>query len=198
MTLPDIEAVRLKVADRPTLRREEWEADGVLSEVQLKYHPIVALPVLRVWKNNTLQVVDVDYTVDLPSGVVVILPSVPAIESLFVFEFTSVAFSDAEVQHFLDETSSTTLAAANLLLAWSADAARIAQKESLAGGGGYGSMSITTDMRARELRETAKAYFAQYQQYEAQGVAAEYITEVAWTDHMAERMILNDILDRTV
>jgi hypothetical protein len=195
MALSEIAAVRLKTSDQPKLQREEWESDGVLNEIGLEYRPVLASPAPRVWKNNVLQTDVTDYSVNYDYGIIVLV-ALPAAGAIYVFEYSSVVFTDAEVQQFIDEASNTTLAAANLLLAWSADSARIARKESLSGGGGFGSMSITTDMRSRELRETAKAYFEMYQKYENTGVAAEGITEIAWTDHMAERMIFNDLLER--
>jgi len=56
-------------------------------------------------------------------------------------------------------------------------------------------VSITTDMRARELRASAEAYFKQYDLYIASGVPAEYLTEIAWSSEMADRMYYNRLLD---
>lgn len=194
--MSDIDSVRLKVADRPTLRRDEWEADGVMADLRLGYAPLLETPAPRVWKDNSLQTETTHYTIDYSNGVVSIV-SLPAAGAKFVFEYTSVFYSDDEVQDFLDQASgNVTLASAYLLFSWAADAARLARKESLAGGSGYGSVSITTDMRSRELRESAKAYLDTYNKLEGAGAPVEMLTEVAWTEEGAKQMIRNNLLDQ--
>jgi hypothetical protein len=194
VSLTDTQAVRLKASDQPMFHREGWTGDGITSDVKLEFYPILSTPTPKVYKNDTLLVSPINYTIDLDNGIVA-FTVMPVLDDDVVFEYSSIVFTDEEIDWFLTNAGSVTLATVNLLLAWSADAAKGARKESLAGGGGMGSMTISTDMRSRELRETAKAYFTQYQAAENLGVAAEYITEIAWNDFMAERAIYNGLIE---
>ena len=196
MPLTAIQTVRLYTSDRPALQKEEWTTtDGVVAQVALEHLPVLASPVPRVWKNNVLQTETTNYTIDYTNGIVTFLVA-PSVNDIVVIEYSSVVFSDDEVQHFIDAAGgNATLAASNMLFAWAADAARVSRKEALSGGGGIGSMSISTDMRARELRASAQAYRDQYDKYEGTGVPAEGITEIPWTTEMEARIYVNHYLD---
>lgn len=195
MPMTDIDRVRLKIADKAALRRETWDADGTTQDVRLEYAPVLASPPLQAWKNNVLINSPADYSVDLASGIVT-LTALPTVDDTFVFQYSSVVFSDEEIQDTLDHASSSVrLAAHHLLYAWAADAAKLAVKESRSGGGGLGSITIDTSVRAREMRATADAYMKEYQEFEGTGLEAEYLTEVAWTESSARRMVINDALD---
>lgn len=195
MTLTSIEAVRLKAADQPKIHREAWTADGTSSSIQLEFHPILLLPVPRVWAESVLQTETTHYTIDYDNGILT-LTSTPVADTEYVIEYTATVFSDEEIEYFLTEASnSVTKAAALTLYAWAADAAKLAKKESLSGGGGMGSVSLTTDQRARELRASADAYMRQYEMYENAGVPFETITEVPWTEQVEDRVVLNHYLD---
>lgn len=192
MALTDIEAIRLKTSDRAKLRRNVWEADGEASDIKLEFDP--DLSTMRVWKNGGLLTVTTDYVVDTDNGVVHI-NALPAIGDDFTVEYTSVVFTDEELQFFLDEAAgNTTLASAFVLFAWASNAAKNAKKESAAGGGGFGSVTLDLAVRARELREAAKGFLDQYQTFEGKGAAVELITQVGWTDATRDRQILRQLL----
>lgn len=194
MALSDIDSLRVRIADRPSFHREEQAQEETGNTFfRLDFNNILDDPEIIVRKNGTV-VPAADYTLDADNGTVT-FDTAPAVNDNLVFEYTSVVFTTVELQHFLDEAVSPTLAAANVLLAWAADYARLAHRESLSGGAGMGSVTVGVDNRARELRETAKAYYLQYQQFEAAGVAAEGITEVPWNSYMEDRMIVNHLMD---
>lgn len=192
--MSDIDTVRLKVSDRAKLHRDLWSADGDTSDIQLEFSPLLALP--KVWKNNTLLTVIIDYTVDLDNGIVALLV-LPTLNDTLVVEYTSVIYTDAEIQSFLDQASgNVTLASAYLLYAWSVDASKTAQRRSESGGNGLGSISLTTDLAAQQLRASAKAYLDMYNAYGGTGVPAESITEVAWTEFGEQNMLYNWLTDQ--
>lgn len=191
MALTDIEKVRLKTSDREVLRRQQWQADGMASDIKVE---VVDISGVRVWLGGSLLTVTTDYTVDAENGVIHI-NALPNVNDLFTIEYTSVVFTDDEVQLFLDEaTNNTTLAAAFMLYAWSADASKLARKESASGGGGYGAVTLDTSVRAKELREAAKGYAEQYQLFSGTGSPVEMLTQVGWTDEVRRRQIIRHIL----
>jgi hypothetical protein len=190
VALTDIQAIRLKVADQPVFQREQWTADGVTSEIRLGVFPVLADPAPRIWKNSTLLVETTDYTIDYENGIVSFV-TLPSAGDAIVLDYSAVVWTDEEIEYFLGEgAGSTTLATVYMLLAWAASAAKIAKKETLAGGGGLGMTTVDTAVRARELRETAKAYYSQWEKDEGGSVPFEVITEVAWTHMQAERMVV--------
>jgi hypothetical protein len=191
MTLTAIEAIRLKTSDRPVLRRVVWTADGEGQDIKLEFRDASTI---KVWQDDNLLVLAVDYTVDAVNSVVHV-NALPLVNSEFVIEYTSNVFTDEELQLFLDEASGdTTLASAFTLWAWAADAAKLAKKESASGGGGFGAVTLDLAVRARELREAAKGYMDQYQLFEGVGVPVEMLTEVGWTEETRRRMIIRQIL----
>jgi hypothetical protein len=194
VSLTDIEAVRLKIADRPLLHRESAEGDASSTEFRLDNSPIQTLPAPMVWMNNGLLTENVNYTVDYTQGVIT-FASAPLLGADLIFQYTSVVFSDTEIQYYLDTKGNVTLASVELLYAWAADAARGAYKESRSGGGGIGSVTVDTSVKARELRATADALKRQYDQLEGTGSAVEYLTEIAWTESMADRLVVNKIIE---
>lgn len=190
MALTNIEAVRLKTSDQPTIHREAGVGDGQTSEFKMELDQILVSPVSRVWKNNVLLATPTAYTIDLFNGIVTFVV-IPAVNDELIFEYTAAVFTDAEVQFFLDEASSnTTLAAALNLFAWATSAAKLAKKETLAGGGGIGSVTLDLSVRAKELRESAKAYLTQYQTLDGSGYAIDSVTQLAWTTQLAERQLV--------
>lgn len=192
MALTDIQAVRLKTSDRAVLRRNVWQADGEASDIKLEAAP--DLSSVLVWKDGDLLTVTTDYTVDTDNGVVHI-NAVPDVGANFTIEYTSVVFTDDEMQFFLDEAAgNTTLASAFVLFAWAANASKLAKKESAGGGGGFGNVTLDTAVRSRELRESAKGFLTQYQTFEGTGAAVELITQVGWTDATRDRQIIRQIL----
>ncbi len=190
MALTNIEAVRLKTSDQQMIHREAGVGDGETSEFKMELDQILTSPVPRVWKANVLLTTPAAYTIDLTNGIVTFV-TIPAVNVELIFEYTSAVFTDAEVQFFLDEASgNTTLAAALNLFAWAASAAKLAKKETLAGGGGIGSVTLDLAVRSKELRESAKAYITQYQTLEGTGYAIDSITQVAWTSQLAEKQLV--------
>src|SRR4051812_1722304 len=120
MALTDIQAVRVKTSDRPAIIREEWLADGETIDIKLQNNTVLANPAPRVWREGSLIFSPGDYTIDLTYGILH-LATLPIAGTNFDYEYYAVVFSDEEIQHFLSEaTGNTTLAAAFVLLAWSA------------------------------------------------------------------------------
>lgn len=196
MGATEIEAVRRKGGDQPIRHQESKTGDGVSTPFQLQVFPIETTPAIRVWVNNILKVVTTDYTVDAAEGIVTFLAA-PAAGDAIRFEYTAAVWSDTELQLFIDEAgNSTTLATVYMLLALAASAARLAKKETLAGGGGLGAVTLDTAVRAKELRDTAKAYYDQYAKDEGAGVPYEELTEIAWTPFQAMDMVEDQILRR--
>lgn len=190
MALTDIEAVRLKTSDKPTYRRDQTEGDGERTMFHVEHRPVLSTPALKVYVDDVLQVVTTDYTLDATNGIVTFVDT-PSVNSKVVFEYYSVVFTDDEVQLFLTEASGdTTLAAALNLFAWAASAAEMARKESAAGGGGFGSVTMDTAVRAKELRAAAQGFIDQYQMFNGTGQSYEGITTFAWTEQTASRMFI--------
>lgn len=198
MALTDIEGVRIKAADQPVRHQERPQGDGVSTSFQMEVYPIEVSPAIRVWKSGTLLTVTTDYTVNTTEGIVTFTIA-PANGADLRMEYSATVYSDEDVQYFLDAGGgNTTLGAVYMLLAWSANAARIAKKETLAGGGGLGNVTLDTAVRARELRETAKAWYNQWEKDEGGSVPFEEITEIAWTPMQVERMIATRFLRELV
>lgn len=179
MTLSNIEAVRLKAADRSTITREVGVGDAEAFVFKLGHDSILASPDVEVRLNNVIQVGG--YTVDYSSGIVT-FASPPTLNTQIEFTYYWSIYSDAQIQYFLDESSSNvTIAAAKVLLAIAADAAKIAQRQSLAGGGGLGAVTIDTSVAARELRASAKA-LVDLETEIGGSEPAEGLTEINWTE----------------
>ena len=185
MSLTDIQAVRLKSSDKSSLTREEGVGDGQAVYFKLSHAPILSSPDIEIRKNDVVMLTG--FTVDYENGVVTFdtpplgqTSSNDADKLEFVFYWS--IFSDAEVQFFVDDAGGNlTIATAQLLLAIAADASKVAQRQSLAGGGGLGAVTIDTSVTARELRNTAAALIDMEKQT-SEIVPAEGITEPAWTE----------------
>lgn len=194
MALTDTDALRLMAADKPVRHQNLAQGDGVSAAFQLEVYPIEASPAIRVWVNNTLQTVTTHYTVDVAEGIVTFVTA-PALGEELRFEYSATVYSDEEVEHFLSLAGdSVTLGAVYMLLSWSADASRLAKKESLSGGGGLGAVTLDTSVRAREMRLTAEAFYKQWERDEGGSVPYEVITEIAWTPMQAQSMVAEQFL----
>lgn len=179
MSLTDLEAVRLKAADRSTITREEGVGDGTSVYYKLGHDSILSSPAIQIRFNGVTQVGG--YTVDLESGVV-LFTSAPAVNVQIEFMFYWSIFTDNQIQYFLDDSGgNVTIAAAKVLLATAADAAKVAQRQSLAGGGGLGAVTIDTSVAARELRNAAQA-LVQMEAEIGSTVPYEGLTEINWTE----------------
>lgn len=192
MTLSTIERVRRKTGDRPSLRRESNKADGIAQHYKLKMEPVQTSPPPDVWKNDILQTEGADYTVNYEQGIID-FTAVPATNASLVFQYYSVVYTDVDIQDFLDQYSDNpNITAAHILLAWAADIAKLAKRETLQGGGGLGAVTRDTSVAAKELRATAKAlldYEIEYGTTLGTQVPAEGLTEVAWTEQVHQDII---------
>lgn len=178
-----IDAVRLKSSDKSLITREKTTATGEDQYFKLKNTNILASPAIEVTKNGVPLTAGVDYTVDLTQGVISFTVT-PLVGSLLEFTYYWSVFSDVEIQYFLDEAgANTTIATAYLLLAWAADASRLAKRQTLSGGGGLGQVVVDTSVAAKELRATAKALI-DTQADLGESIPAEGWTEIPWTEHM--------------
>lgn len=179
MTLSAIQAVRLKSSDKSVITREEGVGDGSATYFKLANSNIFASPDIEIRINGTLQVAG--FTVNYTDGVVS-FTSAPALGAELEFTYYWSIFSDDEVQYFLDDAgSNVTVATAKLLLAIAADASKVAQRQSMAGGGGLGAVTLDTSVTARELRNTAQALVEMDKDID-QTTPAEGLTEIAWTE----------------
>ena len=179
MSLSDIEAVRLKAADRSALTREEGIGDGVAKIFKLGHESILSSPAIEIRINGVIQ--NSGYDIDLDNGVVT-FAGAPVVNAAIEFTYYWSIFTDAQIQYFLDDSgSNVTIAAAKVLLAIAADAAKVAQRQSLAGGGGLGAVTIDTSVAARELRAAAKALIDMETDI-GTSIPAEGLTEITWTE----------------
>lgn len=191
MTLSDIQAVRLKSSDKSVITRETAKGDGQSVHFKLGHAQIIALPDLEVRVNDAIVVGG--YTVDYANGIVD-FDAAPAINDEIEFIYYWSIFSDDEVQYFLDSGGgNVNVATAWLLLAIAADASKVAQRQSLAGGGGLGAVTIDTSVTARELRNTAQALLEMEKDISSTD-PAEGLTEPVWTEFNYQQMIEQHVI----
>lgn len=193
MVLTDIQAVRLKTSDKSNITREQVTADGESQHFKLERQPVVT-STLQLWVDDVLTTVG--FTVNEIDGVVS-FATAPSVNQQLEFQYYWSIYTDEEVQHFLDESSGNiTVASARLLLALSADAAKLAQRETLQGGGGIGAVTRDTAVTSKELRETAKAFIEHaILVYSLEGVEpADGLTEIPWTTFNLESLLEQDWL----
>lgn len=183
-----IEAVRLKSSDKSVITREKTTGTGEDQYIKLKNTNILTSPAPSVTKNGVALTEGVDYTINYSQGVVT-FTTIPAQGSILEFTYYWSVFSDAEVQYFLDESgANVTIATAHLLLAWAADAARLAKRQTLSGGGGLGQVVLDTSVAAKELRATAKALI-DTQADLGESIPAEGFTQIPWTEQIYQREV---------
>lgn len=188
MTLTSIEAVRLKSSDQSGIERDGSKGDGEADTFKLKHDRILVTPAPMVRKNGTILNLGADYTIDYINGLIT-FAVVPAVNDDLEFTYYWSIFTDDEIQYFLDESSGdVTLATARLLLAWAADAAKLAKRQTLSGGGGLGQAVIDTSVVAKELRATAQALIDTATQLSV-GTPAEGMTEVPWTEQVYHEQV---------
>jgi hypothetical protein len=194
MTLSDIDAVRLKSSDRSTITREQAMGDDTSVYFKLGHAHVLSTPDIEVRVNN---IVISTYTTDYVNGIVT-FDSPPTVTDEIEFVYYWSIFTDEEVDYFLSEAAgNVTRATARLLLAIAADAAKVAQRESQAGGGGLGAVSLDTSVTARELRATAKALIdleGDIASTDAAVDPAEGLTEPAWTEAAYRQGIGQDLI----
>lgn len=155
MSLTDIQAVRLRSSDKSRITREQDTADGVQNYWKLGHSNIFQTPDIQVRLDGVLQVAG--FTVDYVQGIVS-FDSPPANGAELEFVYYWSIFSDDEIQYFIDDAAgNVAIAAAKVLLGIAADASKVAERQTMAGGGGMGSVTLDTSVTARELRNTAQA-----------------------------------------
>lgn len=181
MTFTSIEQVRLKISDKPTITRELTDGDGTGKYFKLGNAPILLAPIPQVRVGGILKTENADYTIDYDQGIVTFSAApTSGAEIDFIYYYT--VFSDSEIEQFLtDGAGNTVVAAAYALYAWAADAAKLAKRYTLSGGGGLGQVVGDTSVTAKELRETAKALIATEKEL-GESIPAEGLTEVSWTE----------------
>ena len=188
MALSSRDRVRSKISDRPQLRRERFTADGESDHFKLVLSPVQASPAPEVWLDGTLQVENTDYTVNYEYGII-LFAAAPAVNQLLIVQYYASVWTDEEIDDYLLQYSdNVNIASAHLLLAWSADAAKLAKRETLSGGGGVGAVTTDTSVAARELRNTANALLEWETEYGTDigtAVPAEGITQIPWTESAA-------------
>jgi hypothetical protein len=188
MTLSAIEAVRLKSADKSVITREQTKGTGDDRFFKMKNTTIMTSPVPEIRQNNVLLTEGADYTINYAQGVIQ-FPANPVVGVDLEFTYYWSIFSDDEIEYFLNAAGSdTTIATAYLLLAWAADAARLAKRQTLSGGGGLGQQVIDTSVAAKELRATAKALIDTAADL-GEAVPAEGFTQVPWTEAIYKREV---------
>jgi hypothetical protein len=176
--ISDIDGVRLKSSDRSTLTREEGIGDDESYIFKMGHNSLLSSPAPEVRIENVVQV---GYTVDYTNGVITFLAP-PAMNDLIEFTYYWSIFTDEQIQYFLDDSGgNVTVASAKVLLAIAADAAKIAQRQSLAGGGGLGAVTIDTSVASRELRAAAKGLLEMEAEISG-NIPAEGLTEIYWTE----------------
>jgi hypothetical protein len=194
MSLTSIEAVRLKSSDKSAITKEEAVGDGVSKFFKLGHAPVMSSPDIEIRINDVIQVGG--FTVDYINGIVA-FAAAPVIGAQIDFIYYWSIFTDNEVDYFLSESGGdVTVATARLLLAIAADAAKVAQRQSLAGGGGLGAVTIDTSVTARELRNTAAALLDQ-KRLEISTAAldpAEGLTEPLWTEFSYQEALAQHII----
>ena len=191
MALSTLERLRRKIGDRSAIRRETSTADGLSTNFKLKLSPVNATPVPQVWLDDTLLTEGVDYSVNYEDGVI-IFSNAPTVNQKLVFQYYAVVWTDVDLQDYLDQYSdNVNISAAHVLLSWAADAARLAKRETLSGGGGLGAVTKDTSVAARELRNTAKALMdweIEYGDTLGSQVPADGLTEIPWTEAAFEEI----------
>ena len=193
MTLDSISAVRLRSSDKSAITRETSTGDGFTQYWKLKQSAILTTPPIEVRNNDVLQTLTSDYTVDQENGIVTFTVA-PVVNDELDFTYYWSVFSDAEIQYFIDDAGgNVTIATAKLLLAWAADAAKIAKRQTLSGGGGLGQAVIDTSVVAKELRATAKALIDTERDL-GESIPAEGFTEVPWTEQIYHRQVDQHII----
>lgn len=196
MAINNRDAVRLRISDKSLLTREVADGMGSNKIYRVQHAPVVNNPPMQIWVNNVAQVLTTDYTLDEANGVVTFVVTPPAGQEI-IFQYYWSVWSDVDLDYFVANASDNVLlASANVLLAWAADAAKIAKRETLQGGPGLGLVTRDTSVAARELREMAKMYLDLYNRQDPEGLdaPADGITEVPWTEQTYNRMLDQEII----
>lgn len=200
VTQAEIDTVRLKTSDQPVIRREKARGDGVTFDWKLELDTILVSPAPEVRINNVLKAEGTDYTIDYVNGVV-FFTAAPVLNDSIIFQYYGIIYTNDEITLFINEAGGNlNYAAALNLMAWAANAARLAKKETQSGGGGLGLVTLDLAVRAQELRQSAKGYMELYEATGASGsddsiyAPADGITEVAWTEFSAKQIIAQSLI----
>lgn len=160
MTLTDLARLRLKINDRRrvTLRETVGLGDGGSTRYQTQMHP-VAVDSEEVSVAGTFQTPTTDYTIDTDLGLLT-FTSPPASGEEVVVSYQWSAFSDAELEDFLDRYANVTRAAIVALEAILADYDRFIKytfgQESVDRSAAHKTISDLLDRLEQEMRGSAR------------------------------------------
>lgn len=176
--MDSVALIRLKTGDKSAITREVSTGDGTSLYFKLGQNNVINDPDIEVRLDNVLTSA---YTVNYAAGVVT-FNSAPALGVKVEFTYYWAVYTDAEIQAFIDEASGdTTIASAKVLLAMASDAARLARRTTLSGGGGMGSTTIDTSVAAKELRASAEALIKMQGLVGDNAEPVDQLTEPIWT-----------------
>lgn len=193
MTLTALQQVRLAISDKPIITRETSRGDGVAKFFRLGNSSIQTSPAPEVRIDGVLKTETGDYTVNYDQGIITFVVA-PAINTAIDFIYYWSIFTDEELQFFLDDASGNrVIASANALMAWAADAAKVAKRQTMSGGGGLGQVVMDTAVTAKELRATAQAIIAMEKDL-GESIPAEGLTEVAWNEFNYRKIIDQEVI----
>lgn len=188
MTLTVLQQLRLAISDKPIITRETSRGDGLAKYFRLGNSGLQTNPPPEVRIDGALKTETSDYTVNYEQGIITFVGT-PAINTNIDFIYYWTIFTDEELQFFLDDAGGNrVIAAANALMAWAADAAKIAKRQTMSGGGGLGQVVMDTSVTAKELRSTAQALI-QMERDQGEAIPAEGLTEVAWDEFNYRKII---------
>jgi hypothetical protein len=193
MTLTTLQQIRLAISDKPIITRETSRGDGLAKYFRLGNSGIQLSPVPEVRVDGVLKTDIADYTVNYDQGIITFV-SAPIINSNIDFIYYWTIFTDEELQFFLDDAGGNrVIASANALMAWAADAARVAKRQTMSGGGGLGQVVMDTAVTAKELRATAQAII-QMEKDLGESIPAEGLTEVAWNEFNYLKIVDQEVI----
>lgn len=193
MTLTALQQVRLAISDKPTITREVTRGDGQAKYFRLGNSGVQLTPAIEVRIDGALKTLTSDYDVNYEQGLVTFVGT-PAINTTIDFIYYWTIFTDEELQFFLDDAGGNrVIASANALMAWAADAAKVAKRQTMSGGGGLGQTVMDTAVTAKELRETAKAII-QMEKDLGESIPAEGLTEIGWNEFNYQRIVDQEVI----
>ena len=150
-----IDELRLKILDRPQVVLDErvGSGDGSATVFKLAHSPVMA-GTANVLVNGNVQVEDTDYHLDYSTGKLT-FSEAPADGGATVASYDFAAFSDAELQIYMDSAGGNlTLAAGEALTALVSDRARLVTWS-------RGDTRIDYDRLRRDIADVAARYLSQ-------------------------------------
>jgi hypothetical protein len=193
MTLTTLQQIRLAISDKPIITRETSRGDGLAKYFRLGNSSIQTTPAPEVRVDGILKTDVADYAVNYDQGIITFVAT-PIVNSTIDFIYYWTIFTDEELQSFLDDAGGNrVIASANALMAWAADAAKVAKRQTMSGGGGLGQVVMDTAVTAKELRATAQAIIAMEKDL-GESIPAEGLTEVGWNEFNYRKIVDQEII----